>query len=769
MSIKQDYCYTHPLGRGLIKLFLLLLFAGFSTLSTLSQPSLLTLDRIYNSSEFDGERFGPARWLDEGVAYTTVEASPGFQDALDIIHYQTRSGLRTVLIGAGQLIPEGTTKPLRIEDYEWSHDKSKLLIYTNSKKVWRRNTRGDYWVLDLETGSLKQLGKDFPAASLMFAKFSPDDKKVAFVSRHNVYVEQIGSGMVIALTADGHETLINGTFDWAYEEEFAARDGFRWSPDGNYIAYWQVDASAIKEFLMINNTDSLYPFNVPLQYPKVGEDPSRCRIGIIPVTGGVTTWVPIPGDQKQNYLPRMMWGPDSETLLVQQIPRKQNTNRIWSYSLKDGAVQNIHTDHDEAWVRAVDDWMWLNQGKEFSWLSEKDGWNHLYRVSARGDGEQLVTKGAYDVVNIVLIDDDNGYLYFIASPDNPTQRYLFRTRLDGRGKLEKLSPDNQPGDHSYEVAPDGKFAIHTYSSANTPPIIDLVALPSHKSIRVLVENEQLKNNFYGLKKSDIEFFKITTEDQVQMDGYMIRPPDFDASKQYPVLFYVYGEPAGQTARDRWGGSRNLWHLMLAQQGYVIVTMDNRGTPSPKGRTWRKSIFREIGVLNARDQAMAAKEILKYDFIDKDRVGVWGWSGGGSMTLNLLFQYPDLYQAGMSIAPVANQLLYDNIYQERYMGVPWETKEDFIKGSPITHAGNLKGDLLLVHGTGDDNVHYQNSEVLINELVKHNKQFQLMSYPNRTHSIREGENTTRHLFGLLTKFLNEHIAPGGAGQTTLKKD
>jgi dipeptidyl-peptidase-4 len=593
----------------------------------------------------------------------------------------------------------------------------------------------------------------------MFAKFSPDDNRVAYVSGHNVYVENIASGNVTALTVDGSEDMINGTFDWAYEEEFSCRDGFRWSPDGRYISYWQVDASKIRDFLMINNTDSIYPYTIPVQYPKVGEDPSRARIGVVSADGGKTTWIPIPGDQIQNYIPRMMWTPDSEQIFIQQIPRKQNTIKIWAYTVVSGNIKNIYTDTDDAWIDVVDDWIWLNNGKEFSWVSEKDGWNHFYRISRDGSKETLVTKGDYDVVNIAEIDDENGYVYFIASPDNPTQRYLYKTKLDGKGKPERLTPNSYPGTNNYQISEGGNYAIHTHSDANTPPTISIVSLPDHELIKTVVENKSLRETWTKLDKQNIEFFEVTTEDGITMQGNITRPPDFDESKKYPVLFYVYGEPAGQTARDAWGGNRTLWHTMLAQQGYLVITMDNRGSPSPKGREWRKSLFRKIGVLNIRDQAMGAKEVLKWDFVDPDRVAVWGWSGGGSSTLNLLFQYPEIYKAGMSVAPVANQLMYDNIYQERYMGVPWETKEDFIAGSPVTHAKNLQGDLLLVHGTGDDNVHYQNSEQMINELIKFNKVFQLMSYPNRSHGIWEGQNTTRHVYTTLTSFLNEHVEPG----------
>lgn len=753
--------------KKLVYLFLGIIFTQ-NVFGQATDQSLLTIDRIFASSDFASERFGPARWIENGNFYTTVEPAHENPDADDIVKYNTVTGERSVLVASERLIPQGASEPLSIHNYEWSNDRKKMLLYTNSKRVWRRNTRGDYWVLDLNTWVLKQMGSKFPESSLMFAKFSPDDTKLAYVSGHNVYVEEISSGVVTTLTKDGSEDIINGTFDWAYEEEFGARDGFRWSPDGNYIAYWQVDATNIRDFLMINNTDSTYPYTIPVQYPKVGEDPSSAKIGVVSAKGGETKWIPIPGDPIQNYVPRMMWATDSKEILIQQIPRKQNTIRIWSYNLPDGAVKNIYTDTDDAWIDVVNDWIWLANGKEFSWVSQKDGWKHFYRISRDGSKETLVTEGAYDVVSILEIDDKSGYVYFIASPEDPTQRYLYRTRIKGKGKLERLTPEEYSGTNSYQISEGGKFAIHTHSNANTPPTISLVSLPDHKLIKVVAENTELKEAFANLSKSDVEFFQITTVDGVTMEGCITRPPDFDESKKYPVLFYVYGEPAGQTARDVWSGSRTLWHHMLAQQGYLVITMDNRGSPSPKGRAWRKSLFRKIGVVNIRDQAMGANEILKWDFVDPDRVAVWGWSGGGSSTLNLMFQYPDIYKAGMSVAPVGNQLMYDNIYQERYMGVPWETKEDFLAGSPVTYAKNLEGDLLLVHGTGDDNVHYQNSELLINELIKHNKVFQLMAYPNRSHGIREGENTTRHVYTTLTHFLNTHVEPGGKENMKIEK-
>ncbi len=738
---------------------LLFIFSTPFRLSSQESPgeNRLTIDQIFNSGDYQVEHFSQPRWIEQGKAYTTLEPSEEVEHANDIVRYETKSGKRSVLISAAHLMPEDSDEALEISNYEWSPDKNQLLIFTNTQRVWRYNTKGDYWVLDLNTFRLKKLGGELPASSLMFAKFSPDNNRVAYVSGHNIFVEDLMGGNITQLTFDGTESLINGTFDWAYEEEFFCRDGFRWSPDGTVIAYWQIDASGIRDFLMINNTDSLYSFTIPVEYPKVGEKPSGAKIGAVPAAGGETVWMNIPGDPEQHYLVRMLWVEDSEAFLVQQLNRKQNTNKIWYCRPGTGLAKNVFTDRDDAWLDLVEDWKWVDD-KQYTWLSEKDGWRHLYLISKTGDTNRLITKGAYDVVSVAEIDPKSNVAYFIASPDNPTQRYLYRIKMDGKSNAERITPDDEPGTHKYNVAPGGKYAFHTWSGINTPPVTELVSLPGHKTIRTLIDNSKLKENMAKLDLLPIEFFQVTTSDDITMEGFMIKPPGFDASKKYPVLFFVYGEPWGQTATDEWGAA-SLWHKMMAQEGYLVISIDNRGTPSPKGREWRKSIYRKIGVINSRDQALGAKEIMKWDFVDAGRIAVWGWSGGGSMTLNLMFRYPDVYKAGMSVAPVSNQFFYDNIYQERYMGLKSENPEDFIEGSPVTYAGNLEGDLLIVHGTGDDNVHYQNTEVLINELVKHNKIFQVMPYPNRSHGIYEGPNTTRHVFTLLRHFLKEHIQPG----------
>ncbi|MBC7894561.1 MAG: S9 family peptidase [Cytophagaceae bacterium] len=725
-----------------------------------NDPSKVTIERIFTTRDFAAAGFGPTAWTPDGNGYTTVEPSAGGAGS-DLVRYDAASGARTVVVPASRLVPAGASTPLAIDGYDWSPDARGLLIFTNSARVWRDNTRGDYWVLNLTTGALKQLGKGAPASTLMFAKWSPKGDRVAYVRQNNVYVEDVTDGLLTRLTQDGGRTIINGTTDWVYEEELNLRDAFRWSPDGTRIAYWQLDAGGVRDFLMINSTDSLYSFTIPVQYPKAGTTNSSARVGVVSANGGATTWFNVPGDPRNNYIARMEWAPDAGSVVIQHLNRKQNTLTLFSGDPRTGAVRPIHVEQDSAWVDAVDDFRWLDRGGAYTWVSEADGWRHLF-VRPRASGQaKLVTRGDYDVGNVVQIDVAGGWVYFIASPTTGIQRYLYRAKLDGSQPAVRLTPTDAPGTHRYDVSPNGKFAIHVASSFGAPPQIDLVALPDHRRLRALADNAALRSTVQALARGKQEFVRVPIGDGVELDAYLMYPPDFDASRKYPVIFHVYGEPASQTVTDSWGGRNYLWHVMLTQQGYIVASVDNRGTPSLRGRAWRKSIYGKVGLLNSADQAAAAKEMLRTrPFLDPSRVGVWGWSGGGSMTLNLLFRSPELYKVGMSIAPVSDERNYDTIYQERYMGLPGENSEGYRLGSPITFADKLEGKLLLVHGTGDDNVHYQNAEQLVNKLVAANRPFTMMSYPNRSHGIFEGTNTSRHLFELLTRYLRENL-PAGA--------
>lgn len=757
------------MARFRVGLGVLLLVPGVSGAQAGANPPLVTVERIYNTRDFAGQGFGPVRWLDDST-YTSVEAGPG---GSELVRVDAATGRAAVLVSAAALTPRGDSTSLDVEDYDWSADRSQLLVFTNSARVWRANTRGDFWVLDLKTRQLRQLGgaaaKAMPS-TLQFAKFSPDGKRVAYVREHNIYVEAVAGGPIVALTHDGSVTTINGTFDWVYEEELFLRDGFRWSPDGAHIAYWQLDAKGVRDFLLIDNTDSLYSFVKPVQYPKAGTTNSAARIGVVSAGGGPTTWMQVPGDPRNNYLARMDWAANSSELTIEQLNRRQNVNTLWFATAATGKARRVLVDRDSAWIDIYDDLVgygsgpslhWTPDGAHFTWVTEKDGWRHAWLVDRTGKME-LITKGAYDMMNVDRIDLKGGWLYFDASPENATQMFLWRTRLDGSASPERLTPAGARGTHGYDIAPGAKWAIHTWSAWATPPVTELVRLPSHEVVRTLVSNDRLKHTIAGLKLGETEFFQVDVGAPKKLDAWMMKPPGFDPAKKYPILFYVYGEPASQTVLDAYGGDnwvRWLWHVMLTQQGYIVASVDQEGTPGPKGRAWRKAVLNQIGALRVKEQREAAKIIGRRPYVDSTRMGVWGWSGGGSSTLLLMFRASDVYKVGMSVAPVADVHNYDTIYQERYVGLPQADSAAYHDASAINFAEGLKGDLLVVHGSGDDNVHYQGTEQLINRLIQLDKPFQMMEYPNRTHGIFEGQNTRTHLFNLLTRYLEEHLPAG----------
>ncbi|MFI2743543.1 DPP IV N-terminal domain-containing protein [Zhouia sp. PK063] len=724
-----------------------------------TKEQLLTIDRIFNSGEFNGDYQRQIFWIENGEAFITIERNSRGED--ELMKYISKNNEKSIYLSADQITPKGSTKSLRIEDFSLSTDGTKILIFTNSSRVWRSNTKGDYWVYDFSTKKLQQIGTTFPASSLMFAKFSNDNLYVAYVQGFNIYKENFETGVITQLTNNGNGDIINGTFDWVYEEEFGMRDGFSWSPDAKQIAFWQLDASDIGTFYMIDNTDSVYSKPIPIQYPKAGYNPSSAKVGLIDTETKAITWIPIPGDPIQHYLPAMQWI-NKDLLLIQQLNRKQNELDIYTYVPSTKTVKRIYKETENTWVdlRYPDissnqwgnnDFLLTDNNRSLLRMTENDGWRHIYKINIKTGEKILLTPGNYDVAAYYAIDKK--YIYISASPENATQRYLYSVPLNGKGILKRLTPKEYSGVNTYNISPNGKYAIHNYTNINTPKTTRLIALPKHKTIITLVDNKRLKDKLVTLALPESSFFKVTTSEGIEMDGRITKPLDFNASKKYPVLFHVYGEPWGAVATDSFIG---MYEIFMAQQGFVVINIDNRGTPSLKGSNWRKCIYRKVGVLNTKDQALAAKEVLKkYSFIDSSRVNVWGWSGGGSMTQNLLFRHPEIYQTGVAVAGVANQLFYDNVYQERYMGLPSENKDDFIEGSPVTYAKNLEGNLLLIHGTGDDNVHYQNMEYLVNELIRQNKQFQMMSYPNRSHGIYEGKNTTRHLYTLITNYLLAH--------------
>ncbi len=742
----------------------LILTMGISLLTSLlmtttaqnSTQLKLTLEDLYKNNLFKQKGIDALNWTPDGRSYAFLEVNEAI-GGNEIVAYDVKTAQRKVILAASSLIPTGEDTPLLIKNYAWSEDNTKILIFTNTRKVWRLHTRGDYWVFNLKSGKLTQMGSSMEPARLMFAKFSPDGKNVAFVYKNNIYSQQLDSGRIEQLTNDGNDHIINGTFDWVYEEELKCRDGFRWSPDSEQISFWQMDTKGTGTFYLMNNIDSIYPKIIPIPYPKVGTDNSSAKIGSIKLEDKSIKWMDIPGDPRNHYLARMEWANSSDELIIQQLNREQNTNKVFSANVETGAAKVVYTEKVATWLDVYDDLSWLNNGKEFTWLSDNTGWLHLNRIKWNDGTISPITSGNFEVIKLVKIDSKKGWVYYIASLDNATQRYLYRNKLNGKGKPERISPTDQTGQHSYNISPGCDYAIHTFSNHNTPQRIELISLPDHKTIRVLEDNNELAAKLSQYRIPKKEFFKINTDDGLEFDAWMIKPLDFDPDKKYPVMFFIYGEPAAATVKDKW--SANLWDQLLAQEGYIVISIDNRGTNTPRGREWRKSVYKKIGIIAPQDQAACARKIMEWKFVDSERIGMWGWSGGGSNTLNCMFRYPEIYKTGIAIAFISDQKLYDNIYQERYMNLPKNNEEGYRDGSPITHAKNLKGNLLLIYGSGDDNCHYQNNQMLVNELIKQHKYFTMIDYPMRSHGIHEGENTSLHLRMTMLNYLKQHLPVG----------
>ncbi|HXG48849.1 MAG TPA: DPP IV N-terminal domain-containing protein [Methylomirabilota bacterium] len=433
------------------------------------------MDRIFASDEFKEERPGPVRWSRRTPDYFTLEAPAAGGPGRDLVRNDPATGRREIVVPASAFIPEGKAAPLRVESFEFSADETKMLLYTDSQRVWRRNTRGDYWVLDVATRALRRLGGDAAPSTLMFAKFSPDASRVAYVRENNLYVQELRGMRITALTTDGSATRINGTSDWVNEEELDIRDGFRWSPDGRRIAFWQFDTSGVRQFHLIDNTAGNYPRITSFPYPKVGETNSATRVGVVAATGGKVRWLQIPGDPREHYVPHLDWTPDGAHLVLQQFNRLQNTNLVMVADPRTGATRVALRETDAAWVDNLNPFRWVNPTGGFVWLSERDGWRHAYLAGL--DGQQLsrITSGNFDVIDIEAQDNAGGWLYYAASPENPTQRYLYRTRLAG-GPAERVTPEGQSGWHTYDISPDCRWAVHTFSTFTTPPVVDVVSL-----------------------------------------------------------------------------------------------------------------------------------------------------------------------------------------------------------------------------------------------------------------------------------------------------
>ncbi|MFQ5536576.1 MAG: S9 family peptidase [Gemmatimonadota bacterium] len=731
--------------RRILVFALPVVLAASAAVSPAQGQEMLTVERIFDSSELFPDRLPQLRWTPDGRRFTYVARNPA--GGTDLVAQDIRTGEQTRLVDGSRLIPGGERKPIAIEGYEWFPDQSALLIYTRSQRVWRRNTKGVYFVYYFADGSLQPVSTRF--GYQMFAKVSPDGTRVGFVRDNNLFVTELATGEERQLTHDGSDMIINGTFDWVYEEELGLRDGWRWSPDGKRIAFWQLDQTPIKTFYMIDDLE-LYSRPIPLPYPKAGDPNSFARIGVLDYESGDITWVDT-GDNPDVYLARMEWAASSDELVIQRMNRHQNRIDVLMADAGTGATRVLFTEAGDTWVDVDEDMRWVNDGAQFLWTSERNGYEQLFLYNRDGSVERALSPADWDVGGPQGVDE-NGYVYFDGAGEGPLERHVYRVKLDG-GKVERLT--RKPGMHSVDMSPGAHYFLDIHSRAGTPPVITLRD-GEGKVLRTLVDNARLRGKLAALELQAPEFFTFETSDGVKLNGWMIRPPDFDPARKYPVVMYVYGGPGSQTVTDSWGGTRYLWHQLLAQRGFIVASVDNRGT-GWRGNAFKTITYLDLGNWESRDQIEAARYLGSLPYVDAGRVAIWGWSYGGYMTLMSLMRGGDVFATGISVAPVTSWRFYDTIYTERYMRTPRENPEGYARSAPISPA-NVKGltaDLLLAHGTGDDNVHFQNSVNLIHELQEQRKQFRLMIYPNKTHSIA-GRNTRVHLYTMMTDFLMDRL-------------
>ena len=706
------------------------------------QTPPLTVHTIWGTPEFASDLID-LTWLPDGTGYAAVEEDAAGHT--DLYRTDAATGNKTLLVRGVDLVPPEARTPIAIEEYRFSADGSKILIFTNSARVWRLNTKGTFYVWDVAARRLTPVSRK--PGYQQFAKFSPDGRRVAFVRDNNIFVTDLAAGTETALTSDGGENVINGTSDWVYEEELDLRDAFRWSPDGRRIAFWRFDQTAIQPFYLLNQ-DSLYPSLVPVRYPKAGSPNSTVKIGVVEIGSGRTAWIDL-GADRDIYVAAMDFADSPSEVWLTRLNRRQNRLDLLLADATSGASRVIMTDTDSAWVDANQP-RWFDGGKQFLFVSERDGYDQVYLFNRDGSLVRRVTPGGWDIGELYGVDEKRRVVYLSGAIDGPLGRQVLRVGLDGKA-LTRLSPD--AGTHAADFAPTFALYVDTYSRAGVPPVQTLRRADG-TLVRAVADNAKLKETVTALGLRRPEFLTVRTADGVELNAWIIKPKSFDPNRRYPLLMNVYGGPGSQTVTDSWGGANYLWHQMLAQDGYLVASVDNRGTGG-RGARFRKMTYLHLGRYESADQIAAARWFATQAYVDPDRIGIWGWSYGGYMTSLSMFRGGGVFKAALAVAPVTDWRFYDTIYTERYMRTPQENAAGYDASAPLTYADSLKGSFLLVHGTGDDNVHFQNSVRLVERLEAANKQFDMRIYPNRTHSIAGG-NTRENLYGLFTAWLKAHL-------------
>ena len=721
------------------------------TRSFAQQKQPLTLEDIWAKPTFRVASVPGFNWMNDGRYYSALDAS-------GLVQFEVTTGkaVQTLVSGAELQLP-GANKPLAVDGYSFNANEQKILFTTDTEPIYRRSAQAGYYVFDRGSKKLTPLSS---GGKQGYATFSPDGQRVAFTRDNNVYVTDLATMKETAVTTNGlKNNLINGSADWVYEEEFGFAQGFFWSPDSRQIAFYTFDESQVPEYDM-QLWGSLYPKEYRFKYPKAGEKNSVVLVSSYDVASGKTVKLDV-GPNPDQYIPRVTWTQVPNTVSIQRLNRLQNKLEILHGDVSTGKTQVILTDTNPAYVEINDDLNYLAGSRLFIFTSEKDGYQHIYLHDMSGKQVRQLTKGNWEVSAINGFDAKTGNIYYTSTEGSALQRHLYRINLSGKGKQRISEVGN--GLDVVNMSPDTRYFLNTHSSAGVPPVVSLREGATGKLVKTLEDNAKLKQTLAQYDLGKHEFFTFKDSEGIELNAWMIKPSNFDPAKKYPVLMHVYGGPSfgtssTQTVLDNAGGgtafTNYLWHQMLAEKGYIVVSVENRGT-SGRGSAFRKATYANLGKFETIDQADGARYLATLPYVDKARIGIWGWSYGGYMTSLAMTKNADLFKMGIAVAPVTNWRYYDSVYTERYLKTPQENPGGYDDNSPVQFAQNLKGKFLLVHGTGDDNVHFQNSIAFVEALIKANKDYQTLYYPNRNHGIAGG-NTRLHLYRQMTNFVTQNL-------------
>ena len=725
-----------PIRRISILVLLLTISTGFAT-----GKKQLTVNDIFYSEKFLGKTVSSVHWQPDSKAFTFTRRNQETKE-LDIYRHDVKSGKNTLLVAGADLTYNDES--IHFSSYSWTHDGEYLLLVGKIKKIWRHSTQAPHYLYHVKDKKLIALADHAP--NLRNVKLSPDSKSVGYVQDHNIYTVSLETKEVTAITKDGTADVLNGEFDWVYEEEFGLADAWRWSPDGSKIAFWQIDQTRVKEFHLLDQMP-LYNRVFNLKYPKAGEQNALVKVGIADVKSGKITWVDL-GEETNIYVPRIFWTNSSAKLAILRLNRLQNHLDILMADSESGATKSIITDDNAAWIDVRQDIFFLKKKDWIVFPSEKSGFKHAYLYDYSGNLLHQLTKDDWEITSIAGVDENKKWVYVYGKKDSPLEQNVYRVKLDG-SKFERIS--KRAGWHFGNFSPNFKYVVGYFSDTKTPTQV-MLRKADGTLVRFLEKNDIPALKEYDLPK--VNFLTVKTSDGVDLNAYMIKPVDFNPAKKYPVLVYGYGGPGSQMVVDRWGGRRTLWHQLMTQKGYIVFCLDNRGTGG-RGKAFKNLAYGDLSKWEVKDQIEGAKYLQSLPFVDGSRIGFWGWSGGGYLTLMMMMRGADYFSTGVAVAPVSDFHLYDTIWTERYMGLPQENVAGYKAANVLEYVDGLKGHLLIVHGTGDDNVHVQNSMQVINALENRAIQFDLMIYPNRNHRISGGK-TQLHLFTHITNYFLEHL-------------